>query len=115
MNNKITKAKVINGLKFIAENQDLNYQELIKGLKELNCIITIDDIKKEYPDAPIYLGLSKGYLGSGAAIIANVLLSEENRNICNDAFLKEDNNVSIYNFIRIATNDENYHKNIMHR
>lgn len=107
----ITMSTVIEGLKFIAENQTLSQEELVKGLLDLGCNFTLEDIKKQFP-APsrLFEGMRKCDLASGASVIANVRDTEYGRAYCDDRFLSLDDETSIYHFIRIVTGDENYTK-----
>ena len=108
----ITSQKVIAGLKFIAENQDVSQIELVKGLLDLGCNFTLDDIKAELPttEENLFDGLSHGDIACGATVIANVRMNSVSRAFCDDNFLSIDNNTSVYNFIRVVTGDLTYTK-----
>jgi hypothetical protein len=107
----ITMPTVIEGLKFIAENQTLSQEELIKGLLDLGCNFTLEDIKKQFPDSGLlFEGMKKGEVACGASVIANVRDTEYGRAYCNDRFLSLDDETSIYHFVRIVTGDPNYTK-----
>lgn len=107
----ITMPTVIEGLKFIAENQTLSQEELIKGLLDLGCNFTLEDIKKQFPNSGLLLeGMKKGEVACGASVIANVRDTEYGRAYCDDRFLSLDDEASIYHFVRIVTGDPNYTK-----
>ena len=107
----ITMPTVIEGLKFIAENQTLSQEELIKGLLNLGCNFTLEDIKKQFPGSGLlFEGMKKGEIACGASVIANVRDTEYGRAYCDDRFLSVDDETSIYHFIRIVTGDPNYTK-----
>ena len=107
----ITNSIVINGLKFITENQTLTQEELIKGLLELGCNFTHEDIKKQFAcDIGLYDGLKKGDIACGASVIAHMRDSEFIREDLTEKLLSYDDEMSIYHFIRIATGDPNYTK-----
>jgi hypothetical protein len=107
----ITMPLVIEGLKFIAENQTLSQEELVKGLLDLGCNFTVEDIRKQFPDrVSLFEGMKKCDICCGASVIVNMRDSERSRLRGNEWFLASDNETSIYNFIRIVTDDPNYTK-----
>ena len=107
----ITMPTVIEGLKFIAENQTLSQEELIKGLLDLGCNFTLEDIKKQFPGSGLlFEGMKKSEVACGASVIANARDSEFGRAYCDDRFLSLDDETSIYHFVRIVTGDSNYTK-----
>ena len=109
--NTITKEKVVDGLKFIAENQNMSQEELIDGLIDLGCTFSLDDIKNQFPEeVSISSGMKEGSLASGATVIANARDNEFGRDIVNDYFLAEDNDQSIYHVVRVLTEDDSYTK-----
>lgn len=107
----ITILDVIEGLRFIAENQDLDQEALFEGLIAMGCDFSLEDIKKQYPNtANLYEGMKKGLVAAGATVIVNSRDSEFGREYNSDWFLSSDNESSIYNYIRITTGDSNYTK-----
>ena len=113
---KITMPLVIEGLKFIAENQTLNQEELVKGLLEIGCNFTLEEVKNQAPldnKDSLFEGMKKGNLSAGAGVIANTRDSIMSRSFCKEHFLDYDDDVSIYHFIRLVTNDENYTKEMI--
>ena len=109
----ITLEKVVKGLKFIAEHRSMSQEELVDGLIELGCTFSVEDIERQYPGAEevdIYEGMEQCDISCAASIIANMRDSEFGRNYCDDGFLSEDNESSIYHFIRVVTGDESYTK-----
>lgn len=107
----ITMPIVINGLKFIAENQNLSQKELIKGLLDLGCNFTLDEINKQFPNSNASFGeIKKDDPSLGATVIVQVRDSELGREYCNERLLSVDDNISIYHLIRILTNNPNYTK-----
>ena len=59
---KIIETKtVVAGLKFIAENPNLTQEELNKGLLELGCNFTFEDIQRQFPEkVSLFEGMNKG-------------------------------------------------------
>ena len=107
----ITEDLVVEGLKFIAEHRDLSQEELIDGLLDLGCSFNYEDINKQFPEEEsIPEGLLRGNLRSGAIIIANVRDNEFGRSIMEENFFDNDNDLSIYHFIRTVTQDDTYTK-----
>ncbi|MBQ6323225.1 MAG: hypothetical protein IJI22_00135 [Bacilli bacterium] len=107
----ITKEAVINGLKYIAENQNTTQDELIDGLLQLGCNFTLDDINDQFPESINLIdGMKTGALSCGATVIANMRDSDLGRDYGTIRFLNNDNDTSIYHFIRILTGDETYTK-----
>ena len=109
---KVDFVSVIKGLKFIVENIDLSYIEMATGLISLGCKFSIKDIKNAMGEKHINLseGMRKGDIYSGAVIIANIRDSIHIKSRVIEAFLKEDNDSSIYHFIRLITGDDSYTK-----
>ena len=110
---KITKEAVIAGLKFIAENKDLNQEELIQGLFELGCNFTIEEINTQFPNiatTSIVEGIKNADLATGACAIVSACSCELGRIEFEHMWMEVDNELSIYNFIRVATGDDLYTK-----
>lgn len=107
----ITMPVVIEGLKFIAENQTLSQEELLQGLLDLGCNFTFEDFNKQFSNnINLYDGMKKGAISSGASVIINMRDSEQGRSYFNEEFLNLDNESSVYHFIRVATGDQTYTK-----
>ncbi len=107
----ITMDKVIAGLKFIAENQEISQEEMIQGLLDLGCDFSFDDIKRQFPDQGLLFdSMRKCYASGGASLIVNARDSEGGRAYVEDRFLSLDDYTSIYHFIRVVTGDESYTK-----
>ena len=107
--------KVIEGLKYICEHREVTQEELIDSLIELGCNFTLEDVRREIAKTekePVTIdkGLRTGDLITGASVICNVRDSEFGRSYAEDYFLENDNEISIYNFIRVVTKDERYTK-----
>ena len=110
----ITLEVVISGLKFIAEHQSMNQEELINGLLELGCNFSLEDIEQQFPEEiKLFEGMKQGNLSCGASVIANVRDSEFGRSFCDDRFLSVDDDTSIYHFVRVTTGDETYTKEMV--
>ena len=110
---KITPEKIIEGIKFIAENYDLEHKEIAEGLSNIGCNFTLKDIDEQFyfPEELTYgKALNEGNLGCGAVIIYNVRVSDFGLRRCVDRYLRYDNDTSIYHFIRTITKDETYTK-----
>lgn len=112
-NATITVEKVVNGLKYIAENKTIPHDELVDGLLELGCNFTLKDIKEQLPTIIKYTlddGLRFGNLATGATFIVNARDTEFGRHFCITQFLGVDNETSIYHFIRVVSGDDSYTK-----
>lgn len=108
---KITKENVVAGLKFIAEHQDMEQNQLIHELIKLGCNFTMDDINKQFPKkVELFLGMRDGNLWCGASVIVNVMTWEYWRWLAKSYFLSGDHDVSVYAFIRKVTGDQSYTK-----
>ncbi len=112
---EVSMDKVIEGLKYICEHRDVSQEELIDALLELGCNFTLEDVRREIAKTekePLTIdkGLHTGDLIAGASVICNVRDSEFGRAYAEDYFLENDNEISIYHFIRVVTKDENYTK-----
>ena len=104
----ITMELVIKGLKFIAEHPDMEHEKLVDGLLALGCNFNISDIDAQFPDKePVYEGVRKCTLRSGALLIANAK-NVQGRKYINGFFLNHDDDGSIYSYIRSVTGDETY-------
>ena len=107
----ITMEKVIAGLKFIAEHYDLEQEDLEEGLLELGCGFSFDDIKRQLDcSGSLNEGMRRGVLSGGATIIANFRKGDFSRDFAYEFFVDEDDDVSIYHFIRTVTGDKSYTK-----
>ncbi len=102
---------VINGIKYIIENQNLTQEELFNGLVNLGCTFTIEDINEQFKHPlPLFDGIKTGDLCCGASTIVNTRDSEIGRAYVTENFLEKDDECSLYNYIRITTGDMNYTK-----
>ncbi len=107
----ITKEKVIEGIKYIINNRYANQQELTNGLIEIGCTFTVNDVINQLTGGDNLLeGINKGSLSCGALVIINMRDGEAGRIFCDDVLLSYDSPHSLYHYIRILTNDENYTK-----
>ena len=110
----VTKKAVIAGLKFIAENPDIQQLPLVNHLLALNCYFTPEDIRIEGKhnrrENNLDDGIKNGDIYWGAHIIANMRDYEVAREEYANRFLKDDSELSIYHFIRQVTGDETYTK-----
>ena len=111
INNPINEELIIAGCKYVAENQSLDYEEFKEGLINLGCVFTIEDVISKYPsNNEIGTGLKKGDLACGAVVVINSRESAYSRSECKNRYLDEDNDRSLYNFIRVVTKDDSYTK-----
>ena len=106
----ITMPVVIEGLKFIAENQTLSQEELAQGLIDIGCNFTFEEIEQQLPKEVGFASVARGSITMGATIIANVRDSYFGHSYCYERFIAADRECSIYQFIRHITGDENYTK-----
>lgn len=111
---EVTQEKVIAGLKFIAEHQDMEQEDLLNALLDLGCDFSLDDVRRALENSDnkdnLFGGMAKGSMIAGATVICNVRDSEMGRAYVDDRFLDYDSDISIYHFIRVATGDQNYTK-----
>jgi hypothetical protein len=107
----ITMTSVVDGLKFIAEHKDMNQEDFTNGLLDLGCNFDLNDVKEQFPGEILLLeGMKKADLACGASIISNARDSKVGHDFINDKFLTNDDDISIYHFVRNATGDETYTK-----
>lgn len=112
----ITMPVVIEGLKFIAENRDLNQEDLINGLLDLGCNFTFEDMEKTFSKKVLLTsGMRDGDLSCGASIILNARDDSFGRSYVNEQFLDVDfhddvYDDSVYHFIRLVTGNKDYTK-----
>lgn len=110
-NNPINEELIIAGCKYVAENQSLDYEEFKEGLINLGCVFQIEDIISKYPsNNEIGTGLKNGDLACGACVVINSRDSAYSRSECKNRYLAEDNDCSLYHFIRLVTKDDSYTK-----
>ena len=111
---EITMEKVVAGLRLIARNQSMSQDELIDGLLDLGCNFTWEDFYKQFPNnrMKLFKGMRKGSITSGASAVINMRDSESARTYYADRFLSEDNNTSIYHFLRVATRRLKFQKRL---
>ena len=108
---KITKETVINGLKYIAEHKDIDQDELVDGLINRNCFFTFKDVQKQFQGKIVFEdGFRRGVLSAGAYIIIVMRDSYGERKMVEQKFFSEDNDKSIYFYIRNVNNEPTYTK-----
>ena len=106
---KITKKKVVKGLKFIAEHQNLPTEEMNEGLREVGIDFTWSDFERQFPfKRKLFKGLQRGSLQSGACIILNVMDGGMGRSYALEMFFSVDDETSAYHYIRKVTRDSTY-------
>lgn len=106
---KITYDKIIKALKYITEHQSLSYDELVKGLEEMDWNYTMEDINEQYPPTQnLFEDFYNGDLAAIARIISLSKSNEDNRMYSQKLFLDNDGPKSMYNVIRLLTGDETY-------
>lgn len=116
MDNTITMAKVLEGLRFIARNRHLSNDELADGLEKLGCTWTSDDVhalsdKLNLPNVGYFEGMHQGRITDAAYLILNMKSRNDyNRYYGDDRFLSIDDNTSVYHFVRIVTGDDSFTK-----
>ncbi len=102
----VSLENVLAGMKFIAENQSIDHEELVDGLLSRNCNFTQEDIEEQFPNMPkmkLFKGMRKADLACGASVIASFRDHEFGRAYCEEAFLSVDDRTSVYHYIRVAT------------
>lgn len=110
-NNNITIDTVVNGLKFLAENQELEYYEMAKNLINLGCAFDKSDIEKVINNntpPSLRAGIKCADFATGVLLLAGVLEDEHSYNNVKKCYLKKDNQYSIYHYIRTTTKDKSY-------
>ena len=102
----VSLENVLAGMKFIAENQSIDHEELVDGLLSRNCNFTQEDIEEQFPNMPkskLFRGMRKADLACGASVIVSFRDHEFGRAYCEDRFLSVDDKTSVYHYIRVAT------------
>ena len=102
----VSLENVLAGMKFIAENQSIDHEELVDGLLARNCNFTQEDIEEQFSNMPkmkLFKGMRKADLACGASVIASFRDHEFGRAYCEDMFLSVDDRTSVYHYIRVAT------------
>lgn len=108
---KITKEKIVAGLKYIAEHQDMYAFEILDDLIALGCDFTLDDVYKQFPkDGELFQFMKEGYLWSGAYVIVQFMSWGYESSFVKDRFFSTDDDTSVYAFIRKVTGDNTYTK-----
>lgn len=109
---KVTEQNVLEGMKFIAENSNLDFMEMQQGLYECGCFFTVDDINRELQTnySIVREGLLHGDLKSGANLIANMRDNEYSFDKGMDMFVMVDEPGSVYGYVRAVTGDEAFTK-----
>ena len=85
----ITQDKVVEGLKFIAENREIEQDKLNEALINLGCNFTLDDIKNEIKkegnyNKALFDGMTDADVFAGATVICNTRDSDFGRIYVND-------------------------------
>lgn len=116
---KITKELVVTGLRFIAENRKLSTDELANGLEKLGCNWSFDDWNAQFTKTPgigLYNGMRHGDISCGASVIINMGTRKDfNRSFIDERLLSDDDDTSIYHFIRLVTGDDSFTKENIER
>ena len=115
--------KVLNGLMFIAEHPNIDYLRFVSGLlKEVGFYFTLDDIQTIYPEMNfnidvehIKMFMSNGDFSSAAFLVCKLRDDEIFRKRYLANFLNDNNNGSIYDFIRKNTDYSCYSKYFVKR
>ena len=112
----ITDSLIIEGIKFICENRNLSHNELTLALLKMGCNFNFEDISKlpnNNPNKLLFAGIANGDICCGANVIANVISSDFGRAYAEDAFLQNDGDTSLYNYVRVTTGDKSYTKELI--
>lgn len=110
--NQVCLSNVVSGLKYIVEHQHNDYLEVAQNLIKLGCTYSKKDILKQanQEEIDVRKGMKTGDIYAGAMIICQVRDYICDMSIYSQNFMKEDNEYSVYNYIRTLTGDENYTK-----
>ena len=77
----------------------------------MGCNFSLEDINQQCAEqVQTDEGIKQGNIFSGAYVIATTRDREYSRSLWDDVFLENDNDTSIYHFIRKVTGDETYTK-----
>ena len=116
MAKKINKEMVIEGLKYLAENQDASREEINSGLKDRGWDIPWEDFYRQFPLVKLlklkfFKEFKKGRTWAGANILINLATDDSGFawGYIYDQFLSVDDEMSVYQFIRM-TGDRYYTK-----
>lgn len=111
--NQVCLSNVVSGIRYIAEHQHSDYLEVAQNLIKLGCTYSKNDVLKQADreDIDISEGMKKGDIYAGAMIICKVRDYICGMSIYSYNFMKEDNENSVYNYVRTLTGDQNYTKN----
>ena len=112
----LDKDTIVAGFKFIIENHTLDHISFVQVLLALGCNWTREDIDKEFPGDLLQTakGMEIGDLKTGAVFIRNVLDNELFRFYLTSYYLESDGLYSLYNFVRVTTNDPSYNAEYVH-
>lgn len=106
--------KIIEALRFIAENRQLSNDELADGLAVIDCDWTWDEWKQNFgggPEIGLFEGVRLGLPSCGASVVINMgSRNDFNRFIGDEKFLSVDDETSVYYFIRLVTGDSSFTK-----
>lgn len=110
--NQVCLSNVVSGVKYIVENQHKDYLDVAQNLIKLGCTYSKQDILKQSSQEEIDVneGMKKGDIYAGAMLICKVRDYICGISIYSYNFMREDNEYSVYNYIRTLTGDENYTK-----
>lgn len=101
---EITPEKIVNGLKYIAEHTTQTQDELVKGLENLNCFWTYNDVIDQLKfECNFQEGMRTGIPLCGAKLITIIRDSENDRDAFTKRFFGEDDDFSAYHYIRTVT------------
>lgn len=119
----IEMKQVVDGLKFIVENKDRNWQYIKNGLKDIGCNFSLKDYEKVHeicsegsnldlpPSRRLFAKIfAPTNLEKGVNIIANILNSEQYFIDKKYELLGQNYDSSIYDLVREVTHDNNYTK-----
>ena len=110
---KITRERVLDGLKFITENQQMSWGDLVQGLRGIGCDFTFEAVESQFPKKKkLADGLRRGSVATGAYAIANVVESSFGWAYCLERLLSVDDDYSIYSLIRTMSGDKTYTKEV---
>ena len=106
---------IIRSMKYLAEHSNLEYQEMVEGLKMMGWIYSINDVNNSFiprpsGNSPDY-NLRQGSYYQAANTIANAISHPINYNYVQEYLLNEENS-AIVEFIRKASGDEAYKINL---
>ena len=110
--NQVYLSNVVSGIKYIVEHQHSDYSQVALNLIKLGCTYSKQDILNQAGQKEINVkeGMKKGDIYAGAMLICDVRDNLYGINPYAYNLMREDNEYSVYNYVRNLSGDDNYTK-----